>query len=66
MTVVIGQQLGGLSGPAAFVVWGLFALNLLSLVLTVLVVSATSEVEEEQRGQPTKRARVAARAATRK
>jgi len=66
VTVVIGQQLGGLSGPAAFVVWGLFALNLFSLVLTVMVVSATSEIEEEQRDQRPKRARVAARAAIQK
>lgn len=48
LTVVIGQELGGLPGPAAMVAWALFGADLFSLVLTVLVVSATSEVAEEE------------------
>ncbi len=67
LMVVIGQQFGGLPGPSAFVAWGLFLADLFSLALTVLVVSATSEVAEEQEPRPArKRVRMAQHTSGRK
>jgi hypothetical protein len=45
--VVVGQQLGGLTGLWAVVGWGLFVVQLICLGLTVIATHATSELEEE-------------------
>lgn len=49
LLVVVGQQVGGLTGVWAGVGWALFAVEVLCLGFTVMAAHVTSELEEETR-----------------